>query len=186
MDIRVLALNTAGLPISWLSLEDACEQYAKGHVVYDLGDVASVFRGGYQRDGVRSEIEINSIIAVNSHRNAFHNNALVPQRSSDMLYRRDHNICAYCGDYFPDRLLTRDHIHPQSRGGDNSWTNLVSCCFSCNNRKGDRTPEEAHMHLLYVPYKPCLYERFILKQRNILADQMEYLKAKLPKTSRHY
>ena len=62
--------------------------------------------------------------------------------------------------------------------------NLVISCRPCNQRKGNRTPEMAGMGLLYTPYQPSLYEDMILKGRHILADQMDFLAANLPKNSR--
>jgi 5-methylcytosine-specific restriction endonuclease McrA len=64
---------------------------------------------------------------------------------------RDHNTCQYCGRVFTPQELTLDHIVPRSRGGDSTWDNLVTCCRSCNNRKGDRSPENAGMRLLKRP-----------------------------------
>ena len=73
-----------------------------------------------------------------------------PQISKHGILVRDGYTCAYCaGD-----AKTVDHIKPRSRGGKNSWLNLVACCFPCNNRKDDRTPEEAKMKLLFAPYEP--------------------------------
>ena len=80
--------------------------------------------------------------------------------------------------------LTAEHVLPQSRGGSNRWANLVSACRPCNHRKGNRTPEEAGMALLYVPYTPSLHEGFILRNRRILADQMAFLMAGVPPHSR--
>jgi 5-methylcytosine-specific restriction endonuclease McrA len=68
--------------------------------------------------------------------------------------------------------------------GRDHWMNVVTACKSCNHRKGNRTPEQAHMPLMYAPYVPSLWEDFILRNRRILADQMEFLMAHLPKTSR--
>ena len=62
--------------------------------------------------------------------------------------------------------------------------NVVTACKGCNHRKGNRTPEQAHMDLLYTPYVPTLWEDFILRNRRILADQMEFLMAHLPAGSR--
>jgi 5-methylcytosine-specific restriction endonuclease McrA len=67
------------------------------------------------------------------------------------LYKRDNNECAYCGS---KKELTIDHILPKSRGGKNSWSNLITCCLSCNLKKGDKTPEEAKMPLLFTPKIP--------------------------------
>ena len=58
--------------------------------------------------------------------------------------------------------------------------NVVTACRACNHRKSSRTPEQAGMALLYTPYVPSLWEDFILRNRRILADQMEFLMAHLP------
>jgi 5-methylcytosine-specific restriction endonuclease McrA len=102
----------------------------------------------------------------------------------DILYQRDMYLCAYCGIVGNDRNLTIDHVHPRSRGGKHTWTNTVTACKGCNHAKADRTPQEAGMELLYVPYSPNLAEKLLLKNRRILADQMEYLMATIPATSR--
>ncbi|HSD64905.1 MAG TPA: HNH endonuclease, partial [Ignavibacteriaceae bacterium] len=58
----------------------------------------------------------------------------------------------YCGR--GDLPLTIDHVIPRARGGSDSWENLVCACTLCNNKKGDRTPEEANMLLTNRPFKP--------------------------------
>ena len=82
------------------------------------------------------------------------------------------------------RDLSRDHVKPVARGGRDSWTNTVTACRRCNTRKGSRSPEQAGMPLLYVPYVPDRHEHFILRNRRILADQMEYLLVSVSKNSR--
>jgi len=67
------------------------------------------------------------------------------------VLRRDLNRCQYCGS--ADKL-TLDHVLPRSRGGRDTWENLVTACMSCNNRKGNRTPEEAGMVLGRPPFRP--------------------------------
>lgn len=67
------------------------------------------------------------------------------------IIRRDGNRCQYCGS--PDRI-TIDHVMPRSRGGQDTWTNLVAACVPCNNRKGSRTPDEAGMQLDRKPFRP--------------------------------
>ena len=69
------------------------------------------------------------------------------------IYKRDNHECAYCGS---KKQLTLDHIMPKSRGGKNDWNNLVTCCFKCNLKKGNKTPEEAKMVLKVKPYVPSL------------------------------
>ncbi len=68
------------------------------------------------------------------------------------ILRRDRHICQYCGKN--SKPMTVDHIIPKSYGGDDSWENLVTACLACNNRKADRTPEEANMKLIRKPVKP--------------------------------
>jgi len=68
------------------------------------------------------------------------------------ILRRDSYKCGYCGR--GDLRLTIDHIIPKARGGMDSWDNLISACTVCNNKKGDRTPEEANMMMLVKPFKP--------------------------------
>lgn len=68
------------------------------------------------------------------------------------ILRRDGHRCQYCGA--SSIMLTVDHIMPKSRGGEDSWENLVSACLRCNNRKGSQTPDEAEMPLLKRPIRP--------------------------------
>lgn len=80
----------------------------------------------------------------------------VPYRRVELnrknIIRRDNNKCQYCGT--KSHSLTIDHVIPKSRGGNDSWENLVAACTKCNNRKGNQTPEEARMPLLTYPRKP--------------------------------
>ncbi len=67
------------------------------------------------------------------------------------ILRRDRYRCQYCAS--TDKL-TLDHVVPRSQGGKDSWENLVTACMPCNNRKGNRTPEEAGMPLSRQPFRP--------------------------------
>jgi 5-methylcytosine-specific restriction endonuclease McrA len=66
------------------------------------------------------------------------------------VLRRDQQRCAYCAA----SASTIDHVMPRSRGGADSWENLVACCLRCNNVKGDRTPQEMMWELRLVPAPP--------------------------------
>ena len=100
------------------------------------------------------------------------------------LFARDQHLCLYCGREYHRQQLTRDHVMPLSQGGRDHWENVVAACFHCNSRKGGRTPQQASMPLLAVPYRPSWIEHLILSNRNILADQMEFLVNHLPKNRR--
>jgi 5-methylcytosine-specific restriction endonuclease McrA len=74
--------------------------------------------------------------------------------SRENIYLRDNHVCQYCGNKFPSRKLTLDHVQPSSRGGKTTWTNIVSACLPCNSDKADMTPSEAKMPLLNHPVMP--------------------------------
>lgn len=71
--------------------------------------------------------------------------------SKPNVYKRDQYRCVYCGS---EKDLTLDHVLPKSRGGVNSWDNLVTCCRKCNARKDNNTPEEARMTMRTRPFTP--------------------------------
>ncbi len=180
----VLQLDVSGRPQAWISSKDAAILYASDGIAWTLGDPCHILRGGMQRrTGLQSRIEVHPIVAV---RGAVPSRAwrLQPGLSNSKLFARDRMVCAYCGGCFHADELTREHVVPTSRGGDDSWMNCITACRSCNGRKGSRLPEEANMSLLYLPYVPSLHEDMILRGRRILADQMLFLLASVPRTSR--
>lgn len=174
MQHRILRLNKAGLPLEWLTREEAATLLVKGLVLWSLGDADIRIRGGINRYGVRSELILPPIIATDG--DIRHSDQHVPAVSNRLLFRRDCYLCMYCGDRCSPEQLTRDHILPRSRGGSEKWTNLVTACRRCNQRKGNQTPEEANMPLLAVPFKPNKMEYLALANHHILADQMSFLK----------
>jgi hypothetical protein len=181
----ILICDKNGTPRAWQGIQDAACYYPREKVVWSLGSLVHTFTGGKNKDGDTSMIDVFSIMGVVGpiFGPAFYNRETV-YTERFILYGRDLHLCAYCGDEFHDRQLTIDHVMPQSRGGKNTWMNTVTSCKPCNVMKGNKTPEEAKMHLLYVPYVPSMFEKMILKNRNILADQMEFLISRVPKHSR--
>jgi HNH endonuclease len=186
--VRVLKLDISGIPESWITLEHAVGYYATGAVAYTLGDAMRTLRGGHNCDGDRSAVTVHSIIAVNGTSAAARLLSALPRltRANYKLFRRDRHTCAYCGGVFREAALEREHVIPTSRGGTDTWTNVVSACRACNQLKAAKTPEEARMPLLYVPYVPSRWEDMILQARadHIVADQMAFLRESLPKGSR--
>jgi 5-methylcytosine-specific restriction endonuclease McrA len=180
----VLTVDMAGLPQAWVALEDAITYHAKQLVAWSVGDVVREFRGGWQKSGARSRIATKSILAIKGSIPGGHFHS--PGLTNALLFARDRQLCAYCGLRFQLRDLSRDHVIPVSRGGRDIWTNSVTACRRCNTKKANRSPEAAGMPLLYVPYVPNRHEHFILRNRRILADQMEYLLAGVPRSSRLY
>jgi 5-methylcytosine-specific restriction endonuclease McrA len=182
MSNLILTLNSGGQPHSWMKWQDAVTLKCKGLVAWEFGDEDFLFHGGVSRmTGERSKVDVASIIAIKSK---FHYENRVPTLSNKNLFRRDLNLCGYCGKKFKDTQLTNDHITPVSKGGKNTWTNCVTACVKCNFAKGNLLLDQCGMQLLYVPYVPDKAEGLILQNRNILADQMQFLMDFLPNHSR--
>lgn len=180
----ILQLDMAGNPCRWITYEDAAYYKAKNLIAWTVGDEGYTIRGGKNRVTLsQSTMDLNTIIAVRGEMGDKHIYR-TPTLTNRALFRRDQNICAYCGNEFYQDKLTRDHVMPSSRGGKDVWTNVVTACGGCNKVKDDNTPEEAGMKLLYVPYAPSRHEHLILMNRNILANQMEFLMAHVSKDSR--
>jgi hypothetical protein len=181
----ILTLDTHGVPHRWITWQHACYYYAKNRVAWALGENAFTVYGGLNRlTGERSEITASSIIAVKGKAMAMKSFHQIPPLNNRELFHRDRQICAYCGTMLSISKLTRDHIVPFSRGGKDTWMNVVTACRGCNEKKSDRTPELANMELLYLPYVPNRAEYLILTNRRILADQMDFLAQHVPAQSR--
>lgn len=88
---------------------------------------------------------------------------------------RDQNQCQYCGTIFKADKLTLDHVIPKSRGGGNTWTNLVTACKKCNQRKGSKTPAESGMRPLRKPFAPKAHILRSLKREQISPMWKNYL-----------
>lgn len=179
----VLALDTSGKPQKWLNWTDAATLICRGGVAWTAGENSlTVYGGTCRATGARSSLQINSIIAVRTRGGLKRD--LVPSLSNHNLFARDQHLCLYCGLRFSQAHLSFDHILPESRGGLSIWSNAATACVRCNTAKGNRTPEEANMPLLAVPFVPSFCEHLILSNRRILADQMRYLSAHLPSERR--
>ena len=182
--LRLLGLDAHGRALDWLSWQDATCLYARGAVAWTLGAPCLAIHGGINRArGTRSLLQLHPIIAARGH---VRPRAIdpTPALGNAALFARDQYLCLYCGRQYPRGTLTRDHVQPVSKGGRDVWENVVTACFQCNSRKGNRTPQQAGMPLLAVPYRPSWVEHLILSNRNILADQMAFLRAQLPRNPR--
>jgi hypothetical protein len=187
LDQQVLRTDVSGMPLEWVGYRDAVRLICLDQISYSLGRTVFRIRGGVNAlTGVRSAIEVRAIIAsqgTHPHAHLF-SSSYTPPLSNQALFRRDQSLCLYCGERFPTALLSRDHVKPLSQDGADSWVNVVTACKRCNNFKAGRTPEEAGMELLAIPFKPTHAEYVYLQGRRILADQMEFLLSHFPRNSR--
>lgn len=180
---RTLLLDAGGMPVRWAEWTEAVTILASGESAWTYGDPIAIARGGTRADGARSLVEIPPVLA----KRGTHDPSLfgrAPKLGNALLFARDRHVCLYCGERFHRHHLSRDHITPTCQGGLDVWTNTATACLRCNHRKGGRTPEQAGMRLLAVPYAPNHAEGLILAGRRVLADQMLFLEKHVPASRR--
>jgi 5-methylcytosine-specific restriction endonuclease McrA len=126
--------------------------------------------GGRYIHTTRFRVRVPEVILLGVFNGFIHHEAKFSRHS---IFDRDNNTCMYCGKHMPKSQLTIDHVVPQSRGGNDTWENLVLACLTCNVRKGSRTPEEAGMPLVRRPSKPSWLPHFGAR---VPADQLQVWK----------
>jgi 5-methylcytosine-specific restriction endonuclease McrA len=137
----VLVLNASYEPINVCAARRALILLLKG--------VASIEEHGQSHvHSSRQTLRVPSVIRLLEYRRMPHQTRALSRKN---ILLRDRYTCQYCLKTLPSGELTLDHVQPRSRAGDSSWENLVACCITCNNRKGNRTPDEAGMKLLRPP-----------------------------------
>ena len=134
-------------PLSVMCWQDAVRASMSGHFVV-LGEHDEYVHSPSMK------IRIPSVLAVKKYVDLRKPAALTRWN----LFLAHRFRCAYCGGHFASSELSFEHVMPASRGGRTTWENLVPACMPCNGRKGNRTPAEAHMHLLRKPYHPTRLE----------------------------
>jgi len=141
---RVLLLNASYEALRTISTPRAVRLVLKGAVDVVEVDGDRVLRTSSMAYAAPSVVRLRSYVDDHGYR----------RRSACQRRRiiaRDGHRCGYCNKKGTDFELTVDHIVPESRGGQYVPENLVAACFSCNQRKGSRTPDEARMPLLRNP-----------------------------------
>lgn len=137
----VLVLNATYEPINVTA--------ARRAVVLVLKGVATAEEeNGSFLHSTRVALRIPSVIRLTAFRRIPYQPRALSRKN---ILLRDRYTCQFCGRVLPAGELTLDHVVPRSRGGHTDWDNLVACCHSCNNRKGDRLPEEAGLKLRRLP-----------------------------------
>lgn len=150
MIVGCLALNSSFEPLTMVPLRRALRLVIDGKaeiVEADLESLVCSARLKYPRPVV---IRLTKFIHVPRR--------FRRQVTNTFLFARDHYQCQYCGRASSQlrhrESLTRDHVVPLSRGGLNTWTNVVTACSSCNTKKANHLPDECGMHLHHAPVEP--------------------------------
>jgi 5-methylcytosine-specific restriction endonuclease McrA len=143
MNAKVLILNQNYEPMSVINVRKAV-------VLLYLGKAELIAaKDGLELHSVTMTMPFPSIVRLAVYVRVPFKKIILSRKN---ILRRDGHRCLYCGR--GDVPLTVDHVLPLSRGGEETWENLVSACVKCNNKKGDRTPEEAHMPVRRRPMRP--------------------------------
>jgi 5-methylcytosine-specific restriction endonuclease McrA len=143
MNAKVLILNQNYEPMSVISARKAV-------VLLYLGKAEMIAsQDGKRVRAVSMSMPFPSIVRLSVYVHVPYKRIILSRKN---ILRRDAHRCQFCGR--GDLPLTVDHVVPLSRGGEDTWENLVCACVECNNRKGDRTPEEARMPLRRTPRRP--------------------------------
>ena len=180
---QILRTDVSGMPLEWVTYQDAVRLYFNDQIAYTCGSNIMTIRGGINAiTNLRSKVDVNSIIATYGN-NKILSEQYAPPLNNTTLFRRDDHLCLYCGNKFKTEDLSRDHVTPLFQGGRDLWVNVVSACKRCNNAKAGRTPEQANMKLLAIPFVPTHAEYIFLQGKVILFDQMEFLKQHFPRSS---
>ncbi len=141
---RTLLLSQGYEPIQVISWQRAITL-----LMLDKADVVEEYD-----EVIRAVSTVMQVPAVVRLRKSFPRKAKPVKFSRVNIYARDNYRCQYCGTRCTTNDLTYDHVIPRSKGGLTSWENIVSCCYTCNRDKANRTPVEAHMKLLSMPKRP--------------------------------
>ncbi|HDQ44270.1 MAG TPA: HNH endonuclease [bacterium] len=139
---RVLVLNQNYQPLSVCSAQKAI-------VLLYLGKAEMIEHNHDIVHSVSAAMPLPSIVRLNWLIKRPHRRILLTRKN---IIKRDMHTCQYCGRR--EGALTVDHVIPRTRGGPETWENLVCACLACNGKKGNRTPKEAELSLLSHPRKP--------------------------------
>ncbi len=150
--LRTLVLNADMQPLSWAPLsvwswQDAFVAVHQQRVIQVKTYDDIVIRSATQ------EYDVPAVVALKQ----YHQRKRVGFTRYN-LFLRDEFTCQYCGNRFPAKDLTFDHVLPRSKGGKSVWTNIVACCRKDNARKGNKTLRQAGMKLRRPPFKPSVHQ----------------------------
>jgi len=164
MSVACLVLNASYEPLHAIDAKDGMIHILAGRAKLYQAHPEHKFRT------VKDEYPVPVVIVLNRY---------VPQKrkwrdkaklNKHALYVRDNYTCGYCGRHVSEfkgkERLTKDHVVPRDLGGKSTWENLVTACSTCNGRKGNRTPEQAGMRLLWEPVRPPQAQLQAKRQRH--------------------
>ena len=160
--MRVLKLDAAYRPMEIIPWEEAFRL-----LFLEKAEVVEEYENAFVRS-TDQEFNVPMVIKlarVVSQKEKFAN------FSRENVYLRDKYTCQYCGAHGPEITLTYDHVLPVSRGGKTEWDNIVTACDKCNRKKGSKTPKEAGMPLMSLPFQPKWTPKVAIKMKSNDPDE---------------
>lgn len=172
VDGQVLVLNRSWVAVNVTSVRRALTLLFQGHArvvhptdysLYDFGDWCSLstMEADFPHDRFittpNMRVRLPEVILLSVFNGYVRREVRLSRRN---IFERDKHVCQYCHKRFPKSELTIDHVLPRSRGGADSWENLVLACVKCNHKKSNKTPAEAHLKLLHKPAAPRWLPQF--------------------------
>lgn len=172
MNFRSLLLNSSYEPMRIVTWQKAIVLWFQEKV--EVLEYHSI----YARSA-KSKFPLPSVLKLKSYIRQKNRNTVRFCREN--VYLRDQYKCQYCGDLFHPKQLTLDHVIPASKKGEKSWTNVVTACRECNQRKANRTPSQAKMPLLAEPKMPhwLPFVDYEFKRGQIPDNWLQYLNIEL-------
>jgi 5-methylcytosine-specific restriction endonuclease McrA len=152
---RCEVLNATYEPLATVSVRRAMILVMKGKAIVTIEHPVHVVTTTHDMHAIPLQIRLNYLVKSRDTRGA----ALLTQQN---MFARDKYCCQYCGRHKTklksNEFLTRDHVHPQSKGGLDVWTNIVTACNTCNNKKADFFLKDTNLKLIKQPTVPTVFE----------------------------
>ena len=164
-DMKTLKLDSSFRPIGVIDSIDAL-------VMCLVGKAKSIETHNREINSVSKSFKLPAVIVLNRYVKFIFETVVCNRVNVLWRYK---NQCQYCGKVFSAEHLTLDHIIPKSKGGLNSWTNMVAACKKCNQRKGNKSLEQSGMRTLRKPYRPKANILRMLKKEQISPKWKNYL-----------
>jgi 5-methylcytosine-specific restriction endonuclease McrA len=163
--MRTLVLNAGYEPLGVVSFKRA--------LILVLNQKATVLSGASEQKvhSARGTYELPRVILLSRYVRVPHSRQVPLSRRG--VLRRDSNQCAYC----KRSANTIDHVQPKSRGGKDTWENLVACCLKCNNIKGDKTLQDLGWELSFTPRMPSGMAWTIRGAESVDPEWIDFLEA---------
>ena len=184
--LPVLQVSPSGVPIRWITYKRYMCYKMKGSIAWELYPNSFFIHSPSNRATtklIKHGVSLIVATKVTKTRKKL-SFEKVPTISNSLLFKRDRFVCAYCEGVQKFSKLSRDHIYPTSRGGENTWMNVITACHWCNKDKGDKLLSKSQWELGFKPYVPNYAESLLYSRRRATKEQLEYLLQYIPDTSR--